>query len=214
MHYDQKYFEWQRQIGEFGGLMNSSKFQKFIEPTQSVLDFGCGGGYLLAALKCAKRLGVEPNPSAADVARGNGVTVFERAADIPSAFVDVVISNHALEHALRPLEELQHLRRALKPNGRLVLVVPCETDAVKYNKDDINQHLYSWSPMCAGNLVQAAGFDVLSSLAVRHRWPPFFPHIAKALGIRGFDMFCSIWARIDRKSSQTRVVAEASRVAI
>jgi hypothetical protein len=28
------------------------------------LDFGCGGGFTLAALRCARRIGVEPNPHA------------------------------------------------------------------------------------------------------------------------------------------------------
>jgi SAM-dependent methyltransferase len=207
MHYDAKYFEWQRRIGEFGGWANSSKFQRFIQPEDSVLDFGCGGGYLLKALTCQRRSGVEPNESAAAVARANGIEVFNRAADVTTESVDVIISNHALEHTNRPFDELSALADALRPGGKLVFVVPCESARVSYEPGDINQHLYSWSPMSAGNLVTAAGLEVTMAALHRHSWPPLYETIAAITGRGGFDLACRVWARIDRRLSQVQVVA-------
>ena len=47
-HYDEKYFSWQKYVGKFGGL-NKIKFDGIILENQKVLDFGCGGGYLLSS---------------------------------------------------------------------------------------------------------------------------------------------------------------------
>ena len=47
-HYSDKYFEWQSNVGIFGAIANRIKFEKFIKEDQKVLDFGCGGGYMLS----------------------------------------------------------------------------------------------------------------------------------------------------------------------
>ena len=51
-HYDDDYFDWQSEAGEFGGWANQTKFIKYISKDDVVLDFGCGGGYLLKNLDC------------------------------------------------------------------------------------------------------------------------------------------------------------------
>jgi len=71
-HYDDKYFDWQASMGEFGGWANQSKFAEYISSNSRVLDFGCGGGFLLRSMKCSKKVGVEINPSAVETARKNG----------------------------------------------------------------------------------------------------------------------------------------------
>ena len=58
-HYDARYFAWQAPQGEFGGWANLTKFRKYIRNDDRVLDFGCGGGFLLKNLTCRKRVGVE-----------------------------------------------------------------------------------------------------------------------------------------------------------
>jgi hypothetical protein len=63
-HYDADYFSWQKNIGTFGGWANLTKFADYIKHTDNVLEFGAGGGYLLANVVCAAKIGVEINPSA------------------------------------------------------------------------------------------------------------------------------------------------------
>jgi 2-polyprenyl-3-methyl-5-hydroxy-6-metoxy-1,4-benzoquinol methylase len=63
-YYDASYFAWQRQMAEFGAWSNIDKYRDTVGPNDRVLDFGCGGGFLLAKLDCAERIGVEPNPAA------------------------------------------------------------------------------------------------------------------------------------------------------
>ena len=39
MHYDEKYFEWQRNMGIIGGKVDKFKFEPFITSTDTVIDF-------------------------------------------------------------------------------------------------------------------------------------------------------------------------------
>jgi SAM-dependent methyltransferase len=206
-HYDEKYFDWQSPIGEFGGWANQTKFVEYIGINDEVLDFGCGGGFLLSKLRCGKKVGVEVNESAAETARGKGIEVFHSAAEVPDDYVDTIISNNALEHTLHPLEELKTLYRKLRGGGKIIFVVPCESVTYKYVPNDINHHLYSWSPMCIGNLFTEAGFSVIESKPYIHKWPPRYRQVAR-LGGRGlFEIACRVYGRIERSWFQVRVVA-------
>jgi SAM-dependent methyltransferase len=207
-HYDDKYFGWQASIGEFGGWANQSKFRDYISSENKVLDFGCGGGFLLKNLTCSKRVGIEVNPAARETAKQNGIEVFARVDDVPDEYVDVIISNHALEHTLQPLEELKSLHRKLQPGGKIIFVVPCESISSRYKPNDINHHLYTWSPMCLGNLFSEAGFSVIESKAYIHKWPPLYRIIA-TLGRRPiFELACRIYGHLARSSFQVRIVAQ------
>lgn len=207
-HYDDNYFDWQAPIGEFGGWANQTKFADYVSPDDIVLDFGCGGGDLLKHMKCKKRIGVEINPVAADKARDNGIEIYNRVMDVPDECVDVIVSNNALEHTLQPLDELKALRRKLKVGGTIVFVVPCEPIGYSYKPDDINHHLYSWSPMCLGNLFTEAGFTLIESKAYIHKWPPKYNLVAKVSGRRLFELACRIYGRIDRRWFQVRAIGE------
>ena len=52
MNYDIKYFNWQKEIGQFGGIANKLIFEKHIKNDDIVIDFGSGGGYLLKYIIC------------------------------------------------------------------------------------------------------------------------------------------------------------------
>jgi SAM-dependent methyltransferase len=205
-HYNAEYFNWYEDLGRFGGWANQTKFASFIKKTDTVLDFGCGGGYLLEQLDCAKKIGIEVNQTAVAEARKRLPLVFQNVDDVETGSVDIIISNNALEHTLYPLKELESLYRILKPGGRIVIAVPCENISYRYVPNDINFHLYSWSPMCIGNLLTQAGFKVERSEPYMHKWPPRYLLIAK-FGRTVFELACKIYGRIDRKWFQVRAVA-------
>lgn len=205
-HYDAKYFAYQAPIGAFGGWANQTKFLSYVRPTDRVLDFGCGGGYLLKNLPCKERAGIEINPTARQVAENNGVTVYADTDEVPDAWADIIISNNALEHTRLPLRELQRLRAKVRPGGAVVFVAPCESIGYAWKPGDINYHLYSWSPMCLGNLFTEAGFTVQESKPYLHKWPPRYRLWAR-FGRRAFDLACRLYARWERSWFQVRVVA-------
>ena len=206
-HYSADYFAWQRTIGAFGGIANKIKFEELVRPSDFVVDFGAGGGFLLEQLKCSKKLGVEINSTARESARSRGIDMVEKLSQVDSGIADLVITHHALEHTDSPLEHLREIHRILKPAGRVVCVVPCESISYRFIENDINFHLYTWSPMCLGNLMVRAGFKVIESKPFFHKWPPYFYKIQKILGWSLFHVLCRIWARVERKFFQVRCVA-------
>lgn len=207
-HYDEEYFNWQASIGEFGGWANLTKFSNYISKDDEVLDFGCGGGFLLKNLNCKKKIGVEINHNAAENAKKNGVEVYSSSNDVPDDYVDVIISNNALEHTFQPLDELKTLYKKLKYGGKIIFVVPCESISYRFQHNDINRHLYSWSPMCLGNLFIEAGFSLLESKPYIHKWPPRYKLIAKIGGRGLFELACRSYGRIERSWFQVRAIAE------
>src|ERR1700730_18197235 len=206
--YDTTYFDSQRLVGEFGGWANALRFAPHINPDDDVLDFGCGGGFLLKELNCRRRLVVEINAAARAVASGTGVEVYADIASVPDNSVSVIVSNHCLEHVPNPYGALVELRPKLRENGLVMFVVPCEKASMKYRADDRDHHLYTFTPLCLGNLFCEAGYRVLSSTRDRFRWPPKYRLIGQLLGRTGFDVVCIIWYYIDRRHSfQVRLMA-------
>jgi SAM-dependent methyltransferase len=195
-HYDDKYFAWQRSIGVFSAKANRFRFQPHVAATDQVVDFGCGGGFMLAALTCSARLGVEVNPAARREAERQGVPTVASAEQVPDEWADVVISNSALEHVEHPLGELRKIVPKLRRGGRLVVVVPMETLDARYEPGDVNQHLFTWSPLNLGNLVTAAGLVVEQVEASRIMWPPFYTRWYALLGERGFRGLCMVYRAV------------------
>jgi SAM-dependent methyltransferase len=198
------YFSWQEEIGDAGAELNLWKFQPYVTRHDTVIDFGCGSGGLLANLTCEGRIGVEPNPAARTLAARRGITVVSSASDLDDATADVAISNHALEHTLEPFRELRHLRRALKPGGTFVLVVPSERGPRSWRPGDVNHHLFTWTPLLLGDLLVEAGFEVERCRMVYRAWPPGYttlrrwPVVLRALG--------GVWAVV-RDERQIHAVA-------
>jgi SAM-dependent methyltransferase len=206
-HYDERYFELQRECARFGSIADLIKFQDFVRPTDAVIDFGCGPGFFLSELNCSQCIGVEVNPAAQDSCRELGVPVVTDLSKIPDTWADVVISNHALEHTYDPFHKVRQVYEKLKPRGVAVFVVPCERHDMAFAKDDMNQHFYTWSPMNLGNLFASAGFQIIECREFVHRWPPKWEVVPSLLGWDAFHLICRLYGRFARRCSQVRVVA-------
>lgn len=94
-----------------------------------LLDVGCGRGDLAASWIAAgwTVLGVEPSPEAADTAARRGARIVGRTLDdasVDDASVDAVVFRHSLEHVTDPPRELRRVHAALRPGGRLAVIVP------------------------------------------------------------------------------------------
>lgn len=196
------YFEWQDGNGAVNGAINARKFSEFLNGSEIVLDFGCGGGHMLTNLNAKKRIGVEINPAARKRAALQLDETLEKVEEVPTGSIDVVVSNHALEHVPYPIQALREINRILKPGGRLLLCVPIDdwrTQRV-YDAKNINHHLNTWSPQLLGNSLHEAGFKVNPQdiKVITHAWFPNYIRYWK--NQRLFDFLCKIYSiRVKRR---------------
>lgn len=197
-HYQKSYFDWQKKAGMYSGEQDLWKFQPYIKETDTVLDFGCGGGYVLGNISCKRKYGVEINSIAAKVAESQGLHVYKKLSDIPKNIkFDAIFSHHTLEHLENPAEVLKEMHSYLKEGGLGVHVVPIDIWQKEkfYKPGDINQHFFTWTPLLLGNLVAHLGYEIKKVDQYPYQWLPLsryyfksFPRslyypLAKAWGI-------------------------------
>jgi SAM-dependent methyltransferase len=207
-HYESQYFNWQKKAGSFGGKAELFKFEGFIKPSDKVIDFGCGGGFLLKSLRCSERKGIEINESARSFAESeNSLSVVRSIDQIENDWADVIISNHALEHTKDPFNVISELTGKLKKGGLIIVVVPQEHKD-KYNDKDVNQHLFTWTPLTLGNLFKTAGLVVISSKTLIHKWPPFYRDIYRIFGLELFNFISYLYSYITKKGYQVKTIGQ------
>ena len=210
-YYDEKYFSWQKNIGEFGGKANTFKFIKSVGKDFTLIDYGCGGGFLLKNLDAKNKIGIELNINAHKLIKENGAEPFVSAQEcqknLGQRFADLIISNNALEHTLNPYDEIQKLYPLLKQGGKIHFIVPLDSINYKWKPNDVNNHLYSWSPMNLGKLFLESGFEVVSVKPYIHKWPPFYRRIQSIFGWKIFNLVCRIYGKIERSWFQIEIIA-------
>jgi len=131
--------------------------------TTRILDFGGGIGQTVAGLPNASVF--DASAEAREICRSRGLGVYERVEDIPDASFDIVVCRHVLEHVPHPAETLRHIRRVLKGDGTLILILPKEPHGhYGLRPDMVNYHLHCWNFRSINNLLDFTGFR-----SVEHR---------------------------------------------
>ena len=163
-------------------LYNSVAFRAFVpsQPAGRVLDVGCGpGDYLRVWKELGWEIeGLEPNGLvAARAGREIGALVrcgFAETAELPHAAYDLVTMSHSLEHLRSPRTALARLRRALKPDGRLLLMVPnfaaWERFALQNHWQglEVPRHLFHFEPTTITAVLRATGYSVIQIGGTAH----------------------------------------------
>jgi len=105
-------------------------FQRWIKPTDVLLDLGAGYGEFLQSIKAGRKLGVDANPQAAEI-WGNQIEPLgfdvTAAWPIPPGSIDCVFTSNFFEHLpdKRSLENcVREVFLALKPGGILIAMGP------------------------------------------------------------------------------------------
>jgi SAM-dependent methyltransferase len=130
---------------------------------RSVLEIGCGEGWVLELLRDAYRSvsfhGVEPSATAAARANAAGLDVrcgYLEASEIEVGSIDFAYSINVIEHVPDPIGFLDQIRRLLAPGGAALVLCPCANviDPELLFAD----HLYSYSGENLRGIARRAGF--------------------------------------------------------
>lgn len=171
----ERYFTQKCTFGELSAAWNLPFWLPYVSPRDSVLDFGCGGGYLLNILPAQKKVGVDINPVARSQARSLGLSVYSMLDELPPERFSRIISSHALEHVPHPLIVLQSFKSYLAPEGLILLLLPLDDWRNKsnriYHDKDFDHHLYTWTPQTIGNLLKEAGFEIKNIIIISDAMP-------------------------------------------
>lgn len=200
------YQDFQRPSARRGVSLLEGVFGPHVHRDDRLVDFGCGGGWLIERLDVAEKVGIEVNPVARADALGRGLDVRADLGEVPDAFADVVISNHALEHTLEPYAALGEIRRVLRPGGRLVLVLPVGDWRAerRVERDDVNGHMFSWTSQNIYNLLTEVGFDQVRPEVISEAWPPKADVLARVPPL--YRASARIWSQL-RRIRELRTVA-------
>jgi len=195
------YFAVQNRFADKGARLNVSKFASYVKPSDRVLDYGCGGGWLLREMNCREKIGVEINEQAHPDCRANQIKVYKLVPEVVERDFDLIISHHCLEHVPYPIEALVGLRDLLAPNGKLVLVVPIDDWRVQadFTGTDVDHHLHTWTPRLMANTLVEAGFASVESKVLTNAW---FPNWHKVVGkVPGFvfNLLCTGYSMARRR---------------
>ncbi|MDG2990666.1 methyltransferase domain-containing protein [Candidatus Synechococcus calcipolaris G9] len=198
----QAYFQWQAEDGLTQANYNKHIWQNYVLETDDVLDFGCGGGFLLNALQAHKKVGVEINPHARKNAAELGIDVYATIEEVSGAF-DKVISSHALEHVPHPRQAILALKEKLKDQqSRMILLLPLDDWRSSYNREykanDVNMHLYTWTPQLLGNLLSSCDMRIEMIKVINHAWPPK-KELLWQLSPQLFHLAATAWSVISKQ---------------
>lgn len=142
--------------------------------SQSFIEVGCGGAYLLARLKARGHAvqGVDPSPVAVRAAERLGVPMV---ADFyPSTKLveraDTIFHYDVLEHVDNPAAFLRAHHDNLRPGGHVIVAVPDCTPSIRIGDASmaIHEHLNYFDADSLDRTLRMAGFRPLRIEASRH----------------------------------------------
>jgi len=127
---------------------------KYTEGNKTLLDFGCGTGYFLAAAKNSgwKIQGIEPNKTARELSKSKKLKVKGKLEEIKKDTKFNAISlYHVLEHIHNLRKTGKNIVELLEENGTIFIAVPNNNshDAKQYGSFwaalDVPRHLYHFN---------------------------------------------------------------------
>jgi SAM-dependent methyltransferase len=147
----------------------------------SLLEIGCGYGYLLEAAQQDFRIRVGMDFSAKAVERAGqfGTKVYQGGLDsLPSGEkFDCVVATHVIEHVYNPLEFLMNLKKRLNEDGTIIIATPHMGSLWRFGMGHrwpsfkLPEHILYFDYQSLTRLMKQAGFTNLRRFPYPHAFP-------------------------------------------
>lgn len=182
----------------------------FLSPGASVLEIGAGlGNNLTHLLQNHKVWAVEPSPLAREHCGSLGIPAYASVAELGNeARFDAILLRHMLEHVREPYQLLSEVKELLKPNGRLVVILPVESPFRKINPKDLDHHLYVWNPQSIHNLLRSCGYDGIEVKVNWYNGRRLFLPVYQWAGVKAYQ---SVLAVLGRLRGRSELIITATR---
>lgn len=148
----------------------SDRINAILTGKETLLDFGCSTGHLLYNIKerCGQAYGHELSRREVEFCRNvKELDVSSEPLDsrFPEEFFDYITMIFVLEHIAKPQELLSYLKKFLKPDGKLLILVPNAQDPLVsfYDIPEFRsfyfcvEHLFYYNPQTIQQLFAQAG---------------------------------------------------------
>jgi SAM-dependent methyltransferase len=154
-----------KELLEAWGHYAHCAYFSFIQPGQSVLEFGAGvGANLVSVKKICKVYAVEKAVLAQKHCQTLEIPVVPALDQLrPELRFDAILLRHVLEHIPDPKALLLDLRGRLTKGGRLIVILPIESPWANIKASDTDHHLYSWNRQTIANLLTISGYRVMTA---------------------------------------------------
>lgn len=150
----------------------------------SVLEVGCGEGWMLRALQDHgwKVVGTEISASAAEHAtKTTGIPTIQGGPEdfAPEPTFDLILLFQVLEHLPNPLHTLEQCARLLRPGGKIVIGVPnfgswqARVFASEWFHLDVPRHLFHFSEISLAELLKRTGLTPVSRSWISFEHDPY-----------------------------------------
>jgi SAM-dependent methyltransferase len=150
-------------------------FQKYVRPTDTVLDLAAGFCEFINNIECGTRIAVDLNPEIKSYARSDVQVVIAPSTDlsaVPADSVDVVFVSNFFEHLPNKdifMLTLQQIRSVLRSGGKLLILQPNIAAVGGRYWDFVDHHL----PLTERTLVEALNLVDMEVSEVRARFLPY-----------------------------------------
>lgn len=150
-------------------------FQAYVFPEATVLDLGCGYGEFINNIQCARKYGMDLNPSTKNKLNPEVTFLAQDCSapwDLPDQILDVVFTSNFFEHLLSKSDltrTIAQAARCLKVGGRLIAMGP-NIKCVGGAYWDFYDHHLALTDLSLKEAFEAVG---LQTESVRERFLPY-----------------------------------------
>lgn len=167
---------------------------------KDILEFGGAMGYnLIESSKYNHVVMIEPSQLGRKTASALGIQSYSDISEMQKMkdgfLFDIILCRHVLEHVHDPLMVLKDLKLLLKPGGLLILVLPYEKQLSPV-KNEIDFHLFCWTPRTAINLLNVAGFNIMKWKYNFFTGKRLFYFVYKNFGVNLYSFSLKVIGRI------------------
>jgi SAM-dependent methyltransferase len=156
-------------------ILASNWFQVFVPANAWVLDLGTGYGEFINNIQCARKYGMDLNPSSKEKLNPDVISLTQDCSarwKLPDETLDVVFTSNFFEHLLSKSDlarTISEAVRCLKPGGRLIAMGP-NIKCVGGAYWDFYDHCLPLTDLSVKEAFEAAG------LHTERVWDRFLPY--------------------------------------